>query len=412
MIELDRTTARRFLLAYHFLLPPRSLKRTDVMTIAHRLRAIQVDPLDIVGRNVFLVMQSRIKGFVPHDLDAEVYEQRVLTEAWDKMRCLVLREEWWGLAPFREAFRRRWQRLHVPPEEVLDYVRSEIAQRGSATSLDLESKGSTDWRWSATSAARAALELLFDVGELAISGRDKGRKIYSAIEQAVPDDKRAHRHASEQAYFTWHMERRVRSLGIAVQRAGQAWLGIAGAKSADRSAALGELEERGVIEQARIEGIDRPCFLPDDARALLSGDPVAHRSTGQAAAFLAPLDNVLWDRQLIEELFEFSYTWEVYKPAAKREFGYYVLPVLYGDELVARWEPRRTESALSCRGWWWEPPVQKKRDDDELKAAVGIAVREFMAFLERDRFAVESSVTRADARFLRSAVRVAGSESS
>jgi uncharacterized protein YcaQ len=73
-------------------------------------------------------------------------------------------------------------------------------------------------------------------------------------------------------------------------------------------------------------------------------------------AFLAPLDNLMWDRRLLEELFDFYYRWEVYTPPSKREYGYYVLPVLYGDRFVARFEPVRQKKSgsLTIKNWWWE----------------------------------------------------------
>ena len=401
MLDLDRKSARTFLLRYHFLLPARSLERTDIMTVANRLLSIQVDPLDIVGRNVFLVLQSRINGFVPADLDEQVYGEHRLVEAWDKMRCLVGRQDWWGLEPFRRAFHERWERRNIPTAEVLDYVRGEIRSRGEVTSRDLENKGTTDWRWSATSAVRAALELLFDFGELAITGRDKGRKIYSMMDALLSGTERTGAHASQEEYFRWHIERRVRSLGIGVERAGDQWLGIEGARSRQRTDALAALADAGTLARVRIEGVRQPCFVPRNALPLLDGiSPERPR-----VSFLAPLDNVLWNRQLIEELFGFSYTWEVYKPAAEREYGYYVLPVLYGTQIVARWEPRRTESGLGCRGWWWEPPIGAKRADSSLKQAIGEALHEFARFLGRDAFTVESTVRRADATYLRSAWR-------
>jgi uncharacterized protein YcaQ len=69
------------------------------------------------------------------------------------------------------------------------------------------------------------------------------------------------------------------------------------------------------------------------------------------------LDNLLWDRRLIKALFDFEYIWEVYKPVAERRYGYYVLPILYGDRFVARFEPGRDREtgALVIKNWWWEP---------------------------------------------------------
>jgi hypothetical protein len=74
---------------------------------------------------------------------------------------------------------------------------------------------------------------------------------------------------------------------------------------------------------------------------------------------MAPLDNLLWDRRMLKEIFDFEYKWEVYVPADKRRYGYYVLPVLYGDRFVARFEPGydKQQGILTIKGWWWEEGV-------------------------------------------------------
>jgi uncharacterized protein YcaQ len=129
-----------------------------------------------------------------------------------------------------------------------------------------------------------------------------------------------------------------------------------------------------------VEGVKLPLYLrAEDHPTLvmvLDNDPPAPR-----ACFLAPLDNLLWDRRLIEALFGFRYTWEVYKPASERQYGYYVLPVLYGDRFIARFEPVRDKASASLliRNWWWEEGVrQSKRMQAELRRSI----QRFMRFLD------------------------------
>jgi uncharacterized protein YcaQ len=90
----------------------------------------------------------------------------------------------------------------------------------------------------------------------------------------------------------------------------------------------------------------------------------------QQAAIIAPLDNLMWDRELINALFGFNYRWEVYKPVKDREYGYYVLPVLYGDRFIARFEPGRDKKndSLLIKNWWWEKDIDVTQDiQDALK---------------------------------------------
>ena len=88
------------------------------------------------------------------------------------------------------------------------------------------------------------------------------------------------------------------------------------------------------------------------------------------AVILAHLYNLLWDRRLVKELFDFDYIWEVYKPVAERRYGYYVLPILYGDRFIARFEPGRDKKsgALLIKNWWWEDSVNpSKKMQSELR---------------------------------------------
>ncbi len=110
---------------------------------------------------------------------------------------------------------------------------------------------------------------------------------------------------------------------------------------------------------------------------------MAARTEHNYARFLAPLDNLLWDRKMLEMLFGFSYRWEVYTPVAKRKFGYYVLPVLYNDRFVARFEaePVREAGAFVVRNWWWEPQVVP---NDEMRETIAGEMARFAAFLQVD----------------------------
>ncbi len=105
-------------------------------------------------------------------------------------------------------------------------------------------------------------------------------------------------------------------------------------------------------------------------------------------AFLAPLDNIMWQRKLIADLFDFEYTWEVYKPQHLRQYGYYVLPILYGDRLVGRIDPalQRKSHTLQIKGLWWEEDVQP---DTAMLKAVHDCLEEFMGFLGARDLTVE-----------------------
>ena len=108
------------------------------------------------------------------------------------------------------------------------------------------------------------------------------------------------------------------------------------------------------------------------------------------AAILAPLDNLLWERELVKQLFGFDYTWEVYKPIPERRFGYYVLPVLYGDRFIARFEPgRQKQGATEIKNWWWESGVNPS---PEMHTALRDCFERFLGYLGTETIQVDKTL--------------------
>jgi len=107
---------------------------------------------------------------------------------------------------------------------------------------------------------------------------------------------------------------------------------------------------------------------------------------------LAPLDNLLWDRRFVEELFDFYYIWEVYKPVAERRYGYYVLPVLYGDRFIARFEPGQDKKnkTLIIKKWWWEPGIKQSQ---RMQSALIHCFERFLNYLGADNLRIGSKAT-------------------
>src|SRR5260370_42527779 len=105
---------------------------------------------------------------------------------------------------------------------------------------------------------------------------------------------------------------------------------------------------------------------------------------------LGPLDSLLWDRKTLRQLFNFDYSWEVYKPESARKWGYYVLPVFYGDRFVARLDSRLEKGVLTIARWWWEPDITP---DAELLDALRNAIERFLRYLHEDSICVGESVS-------------------
>jgi hypothetical protein len=207
------------------------------------------------------------------------------------------------------------------------------------------------------------LEALSVSGRLGLARREGNRRYYDLTERLFPADLLAERIPHKEQ--TRHkLLSRYRGHGLLGSGgSGELWPGTGSA--ATRAEMRRELLDRGEIVAVTVEGVRGERFVVGDEWPLLAqaerevaaGAIVG--SPGEASpgcSFLAPLDPLMWDRGILEPLYDFEYRWEVYTPAAKRRWGYYVLPILFGDRLVGRIEPRidRTAKAVRILGLIWE----------------------------------------------------------
>jgi hypothetical protein len=242
-------------------------------------------------------------------------------------------------------------------EELLARIRA----GGPLLPRDVGPRAAIDWYWRPTNQVRAILEALAEAGILGIARREGNLRVYDLAERLFPAELLAHR-VPEWEQRRHRLLSRYRGGGL-LGTGGQSelWYG-SGRNAAERAALRSELVAEGEIVPVTVEGIKGERFvvgselpiLDQAAREVGADEPPGGRDPG--VAFLAPLDPFCWDRDLMRRLFDFDYVWEVYVPAAKRRWGYYVLPILFGDRLVGRIEPRieRRAGTLRIAGLWWE----------------------------------------------------------
>jgi uncharacterized protein YcaQ len=269
----------------------------------------------------------------------------------------------------------------------MEWVKREIQTRGPLCSLDLEEETRVEWWLSGkTRAVRIALEMLFLSGDIVVHHRVGTRRYFELSKRVLPRRLCEVRNSdsSQEHYLEWHVFRRAGGVGLVHPKVNAKWGGIKGWRGGKIRAALARLLGKGRLVRVGIEGLQRKEFY------IRRGDLPALEAAGSGsvtapgAAFIAPLDNLMWDSDLIEMLFDFFYTWEVYKPASRRKWGYYVLPVLVGDRLVARFDPVFNKKAklFTIQNWWWEKGVDKR--DDDLLAALQDGLQQFCKYLDAD----------------------------
>jgi uncharacterized protein YcaQ len=363
--QVSAAAARRFLALRHLLAPPRSLpaERESVLHVIDRIGSLQFDPLEVAGRNHDLVLLARIRGYRREWADHWLYEDRRLYETYNKSLQIVPVGE---LPLYRYIWDREQRRHqaeafddHAPlVEELLGRIR----EQGVLLARDVKARQAIDWYWRPTNQVRAILEALAEVGTLGIARREGNIRVYDLAERLFPPEILAERRpeAEQQCHRLLSRYRAHGLLGASGNQ--ELWVGGTG-YAADRAAVRATLMDEGRLVPVQVEGLRGERFIVTEDTAFLdqAESEIRHGTAPGGAepgvAFLAPLDPMCWDRDLLRRLFGFDYIWEVYVPEAKRRWGYYVLPILYGDRLVGRIEPRLERRARTLRivDMWWEP---------------------------------------------------------
>lgn len=388
-IRLTKEQARRFLLKKQGLLGEYRFEGKDgVLDYVRQAGCVQFDPIDVCGKNAELVFQSRVKGFTKEMLSDLLYRDRALVDYFDKNLAIIPAENWPRYRRTREKFRQH-SRGAAEVLAVREEVLREIRERGPLCSRDLALNQKVDWSWNPTRLGRAALESLYFWGELVVHHKERTVKFYdlaencfdSALWQAPDPCPR------EEDWLKWRVKNRISAVGLLWNRPSDAWLGIDGFRAEQRERCFAGLLEREEIVPLRVEGISAPLYcLADDLHlergSLESGGLEDDR---ERTEFLAPLDCMIWDRNLIRALFGFDYKWEIYTPVEQRKYGYYVLPVLHGTRFAGRVEAVRDSRAgrLELKHFWPEPgprPEPGVKATKKLRRAVAACARRFARF--------------------------------
>lgn len=380
-MKVSRDAARRFLVRRQGLSSPRSLpaEPASVLRVVDALGSLQFDPLEAPGaRNHDLVLHARIDRYERGWCEQWLYgPERRLFEAYNKsLNILPIAE----LPVHRFAWDRAEARhavgLFKKRPSLITAVMERLRAQGVTGTREVtrHHDAAMDWYWAPTSEGRAALEALFETGRVAIARRDGNRRHYDLAERLLPAEHLAPRWSRAEMLRARLLSRH-RAVGL-LGANGQAEVFVAAGTAVERNAALRSLVDDGTLVPVEVEGVRGVRHVLASERAWLD-QPNAHAG---AVTLVAPLDPLMWDRRLVRELFGFDYRWEVYTPVEKRAFGYYTLPLLWGDRLVGRVEPRfdRRASALRIHGLWLDADVAR---DDAFAAAFREALRAFAAFV-------------------------------
>jgi uncharacterized protein YcaQ len=382
-VKATAEAARRFLVARHFLAPARSLAGglEAVMQVFRTFGSIQFDPIAVAGRNHDLVLHARVAGYEPAWCDA-LYERREIFEATNKALSFVPASEFpW----FRHAMGRKGPRFHgaalaenaAVAEHVLERIRAEGPL--SARDFERETGPTKGWFGMPENAVRAVLEAYTVTGVIGLARRDGNLRYYDLLERLLPAQVLT-REVPEREQLRHKLLSRYRAHGLlGAGGAGGTFARIAPPQQ--RNELRKELVELGALVPVDIEGVRGKRLVLADEVELLQAPP----EPASSVAFIAPFDSLLWDTALLASLFAYDYVWEGFSPPARRRWGYYVLPIVFGDRFAGRIEPRidRDRARVEVLNVWWEDGFAPRRADGFVEA-MRDALRAYLRFASAD----------------------------
>ena len=377
--SLSLAQARRIALVAQGFRDPRHTVPT-MRTFSRTLRrtaVLQIDSVNVLQRAHYMPLFSRMG---PYDVDllhraakGTARRPRSIVEYWAHAAAFMPVELWPYMRHRMRGYEARgheWSAVRHRPE-LVDSLLAEVRDRGASTSRDLDDglpreKVHWGWNWSET---KKVLEYLFAAGRLAVAGRNpQFERLYDLPERVVPDEHLQAPAATLQEVATELLRRAALAHGVGTEHDLRDYFRL----QHDRALlplvkpALAGLVESGELVTVDVEGWRRPAYLHRDAR-------IPRRV--HAAALLSPFDPLVWERDRTERLFDFHYRIEIYVPEPKRVHGYYVLPFLLGDRLVARVDLKadRQNGVLQVKGAFAEPHAPQETAEQLAEELVRLA---------------------------------------
>lgn len=399
-ITLSPQTARRFILGKQGLWPGRRWKgRKGAAQAIDACEAVQLDPLNVIARSQDIVLHSRVLEYKPEYLYQIAYRDREFFDYGGWLAMYPMSNlPYFRVHMERRKHHRRVEDFMLSNPELFEQVREELRTRGPIGNRHLNGN-----RVVGNYRGRKETSLaLFDMwlcGELMIHHREGFERVYDFRENIAPKefDYVAREKETEEFFarkaISFHGLLREAGIRISLDYDLQRKY-----TREQASKLLAEWIEAGKLQQVQVEGLRETYLaLAEDLPALESlangkvpkGWKPRETTTLEEVTFLSPLD-IVSARGRAKKVFGFDYTWEVYTPVHKRRWGYYVLPILYGDDLVARLDPKldRTTMTLEIKGFWHEDDAPVK--DPQFGDALAKGLARFAKFVEAKKVQTSS----------------------
>ena len=384
MDTLTAADARRLAVRAQGLSGPAAARRAGgVPAMLRRLGGVQLDTISVLARSHELVAYARLGPVGRAAVEAAYWaDPAVAFEYWSHAACVLPVEAWPLYAARRRAYRAKYEPQRRSHASTRASVLAALRERGPLTATDLggAKRGGVWWDWSDV---KVAAEDLLGWGEVVVTRRERWRRVYDLPERALPPDVLADRPDGE--CHTRLVAQAARALGVGTVA------DLADYFRVSVAAVTAAVEPAGLVPVA-VEGWPQPAYADPAALAALGAGEVAG---GSRTTLLSPFDSLVWTRARTERVFGMRHRLEAYVPAAKREHGYFAMPVLAGGRLVGRVDPARSGRTLVARHVSCRPGAVR---------SVATALREAASWVGCDAVAVERTTPPETAEPLRAAV--------
>ncbi len=334
--EVSKEAARRFLILRQGFLQGKRGKNGTYEAIK-RLECVQTDPINVVHRNHHLVLHSRVVDYKPSYLEELLYKDRLAFEYWCNEKSIIPVEDFpyfryrmQNPSQFHSPFYERIKAKRKELKGVISHVLLEIRKHGSLSAREFKQNGKIKGK-----VATRVLNLLWDRGDLMIHHLEGNRRYYDLTGRVLPPNILEMETPSREEYERFMIQKYMRANGLIDTRNWRfGWLPL---KASQRKTIVEEMVEDNQLFPVKIEGVKHVYYVLEEH---LSHLEKSDTTISEKIHFLAPLDNLLWNRRIISEIFDFNYAWEVYKVPEKRVYGYYVMPLLHGTRFIGRLDPK------------------------------------------------------------------------
>lgn len=393
---ISKQTVRRFLLASQGLWPGRRFEGLPGAESALRqMQALQLDPLTVVARSQDIAMYGRVLNYKPEHLYETAYQKRKAFDYGGLLMMYPMSEfPYWRLhMKHRKAQGLHYESFTHPPKDLLKFVLDQLRGRGPLGNRDFEGTKVKAWSYRGRKEASIALFYLWLSGEVMIANRKGFDRIYDLRERVLPGE---FDYSASRKETMEYMGRKVISfLGLVGENRWRAELSYYIYDDISREDAkkqTAQFVEQGIASRVSVEGSkevflvlnsDQPHLSELEAGRIPKAWKPKGPTTEEEVTLLAPLE-IVSARGRAKKVFDFEYLWEVYKPAHQRRWGYYTLPILYGDDLVARLDPKldRKTKTLHILGFWLEDDAPK---DEAFANALANGLKRFAGMIGAEK---------------------------